>query len=210
MWIIISDTHIGDIHADHSLEKLFSFLYSLPTTINLVLNGDIIDIAKHSTFDDRHTKFFSILQRFKKVIYLQGNHDWKLSKLPTLSNISYQNELIIKKDKIILIKHGHVPTLFDASIRFFIRTNKWIYKIFKINFQHVFGKLLSKSMLKRQEKYITSKANADILITGHTHAPKIQKLHNKIYINTGDWVNEKHRYYAIIDDNGNASLNYIY
>lgn len=216
MWLIISDTHVGDRQANRNLPSLLSLLEDFSKEdCTLVLNGDIFDFSKYLNFDERHRAFLTAIQKFKEVIYIEGNHDWFVSGLQdTLPCISFKKEMLLKiNNKIIRIAHGHQT---DTTVmkrprlsRFLTRLNKWIYELIGIDLQHSFRKtwLVQKFLLQRQEKkLVRMEAQANVIIAGHTHRPCARKIYDTMYYNTGDWVEAPHRAYALIHDDGEIEL----
>ena len=216
MWLVISDTHIGDYHANKNLPKLFSLLkkYANKNSI-LVLNGDTFDFAKLLEFDVRHRLFFSIVSKFKEIIYIEGNQDWFVSGLQNIfPKIHFKKELILNlKNNIVHIYHGHQSDYFANKwpkfSRCLVRINHWIEKTIGVDFQLKLRKtrLVQRFLLQRQEnKLINMERTANIIIAGHTHRPCMRQVGNIIYYNTGDWVEENHCTYLIISDNKDINL----
>jgi UDP-2,3-diacylglucosamine pyrophosphatase LpxH len=216
MYLVISDTHIGDKQANKNLPSLFNLLerFSQKECV-LVLNGDIFDFSKFLGFDERHRTFLSIIKKFRKIIYIEGNHDWFVSGIrDSLPHISFRKELILKIDnKIIKIAHGHQTETFIMKHPMFARTltriNKWFYELSGIDLQHILRKtwLVQKFLLQRQEKkLVRMERQANIIIAGHTHRPCVRKIYDTMYYNTGDWVETPHRAYVLINNDGSIEL----
>lgn len=216
MWLIISDTHVGDRQANINLPSLLSLLEDFSQKdCTLVLNGDIFDFSKLLQFDERHRVFLSAIQRFEKVIYIEGNHDWFVSGLQdVIPCVSFKKEMILRiNNKIIKIAHGHQT---DSAVmnhpklaRTLTRINKWIYELIGIDLQHSLRKtwLVQKFLLQRQEKkLVRMETQANVIIAGHTHRPCARKIYNTSYYNTGDWVEKSHRAYVLIHDDGEIEL----
>jgi len=211
MWLVISDTHIGDYHVNKNLPKLFSILKEyVNQKCTLVLNGDTFDFAKLLEFDERHRLFLSIVSKYEKVICIEGNHDWFISGLQdVLSKICFKKELILNlKDNIVHIYHGHQSDYFSYKwprlTRCMIRINHWIERLTSVDIQHKIRKtwLVQKFLLQRQEKrLIRMERVANIVIAGHTHRPCMRQEGGVTYYNTGDWIDESHCAYLTIDDN---------
>jgi UDP-2,3-diacylglucosamine pyrophosphatase LpxH len=213
MWLIISDTHIGDHHANKNLPKLFALLeLYADKNYSIILNGDIFDFAKTLNFDERHRIFISLIQRYKEIIYVEGNHDWFLSGLKNIFiKIQFVKECWLNvNNNIIRVIHGHQ---YDTGMwwrpritRTLIRLNGWIYNIFGIDIQHYLKKTwFEKYILRQQEKHLIKKEYiANIIFAGHTHRPCYKQEKNLLYINTGDWID--HTSYAIMNDDGKIKL----
>lgn len=216
MWLVISDTHVGDRQANSNLPYLLRLLedFSKQDCV-LVLNGDVFDFSKYLGFDERHRAFLSVIQKFKRIIYIEGNHDWFVSGLhDSFPNIAFRKDMILKiNNKIIRIAHGHQT---DKAVvkrprlaRFFTRLNKWIYELLGVDFQHFFRNtwVVQRFLLQKQENRLVRMENqANVIIAGHTHRPCARKIYNTDYYNTGDWVEDGHMSYVIIDDNGEIEL----
>lgn len=216
MWLIISDTHVGDRQANRNLPSLLSLLedFSQKDCV-LVLNGDAFDFSKFLGFDERHRIFLSVIQKFKKVIYIEGNHDWFVSGLrDVFPNISFKKKIILRIDnKIIKIAHGHqtdsAVMKHPALARTFTRINKWIYELIGIDLQHRLRQtwMVQKFLLQRQEKkLVRMETQANVIIAGHTHRPCSRMIYDTMYYNTGDWVEASHRAYVLVHDNGEIEL----
>lgn len=214
MWLVISDTHIGDYHVNKNLPRLFSILKEHASKkCTLVLNGDIFDFAKLLEFDERHRIFLSIISKYKRIIYTEGNHDWFVSGLQdVLPKICFKRELVLNlKNNIVHIHHGHQSDYFSYKwprlTRCMIRINHWIEKLTGVDIQHRLRKtwFAQRFLLQRQErKLIRMERVANIVIAGHTHRPCARREGGVMYYNTGDWVEEAHCAYLTIDDSENV------
>lgn len=216
MYLIISDTHVGDRQANRNLPSLLSLLETFSQKdCTLVLNGDIFDFSKYLGFDERHRSFLSMIQKFKKIIYIEGNHDWFVSGLKDVfPNMSFKKDLLIRiNNKIIRVSHGHQTDSsvmkYPRFVRFLTRINKYIYELIGLDIQHIIRKtwLVQKFLLQQQEKKLVRlESQANIIIAGHTHRLCYRKIYDTEYYNTGDWVEKKNRAYIIIDNNGEVEL----
>lgn len=193
--LAISDTHIGDPHVDKNLPKLFEFLNNNVENIDiLVLVGDIFDLAYTFAFDKRHNEFLEIVRKYKKVVYVEGNHDWVIEEWnEMLSDIECCEEYVID-DKIFL--HGHQFDFFASKLpiiqRALIHLNKYFYQLFKIDVQNFFRKFdfVKKFFTKSGKKRIVDKYKNDYkyIICGHSHLPCVEKHGDLFFANCGDWV----------------------
>lgn len=216
MWLVISDTHIGDKHANINLQKLYSLLEEFSTyNYDLVLNGDIFDFAKHLEFDERHRTFLKIIQKYKKIIYIEGNHDYFLTGLAdVIPNILFKKELLLFfGNKIVKITHGHQTDIgvvwFPRITRCLTRLNAWFYNITGIDLQHRIRQIKWVKRLftdKQAKKLMRREKVADILIAGHIHLPGVHYEYGIEYYNTGDWVEKDHCHYLTIDEDSNIKL----
>lgn len=216
MWFVISDTHIGDRQANKFLPKLFDLLedFSNPD-ITLVLNGDIFDLAKSLSFDERHRTFLNLIKGFKETIYIVGNHDWCMCGLKdALPNITFKPEHRLRLNHhIIRLTHGHQSDRcvinFPRFNRFLIRLNSWIYDQINFDIQHKFRHtwLVQKFLLEKQEnRLMRAEKTANIIIAGHTHRPCVRERYGVKYYNTGDWVEDGHAAYVTIQETGEIKL----
>ena len=216
MWLIISDTHVGDRQANRNLPSLLNLLedFSKKDCI-LVINGDAFDFSKFLGFDERHRAFIAAVQKFKNIIYIEGNNDWFISGLSdVLPHICFKKELILRLNhNIIKIEHGHQTDTavmrYPGLARTFTRINRWIYQFTGIDVQHWLRKtwIVQKFLLQRQEKkLVRMESQANIIIAGHTHRPCVRTIYDTIYYNTGDWVEYDHRSFALIHDDGEIEL----
>lgn len=220
MYLVISDTHIGDRHSDKNLEKLYRLLdyYSQwNDQVCLILNGDIIDFAKHSEFDSRHFIFFRILRKYKYLYYIKGNHDWlpkeakeRVPNLDITSAIRFQDG----KQKIAIL-HGHQ---FDWAIpkslwlsKALTKINKLIDDCTSIDVQRIFHKssFVQNKLIPQQIKKCCNqlKNKVTTVICGHTHKIQVYQQEGIIYYNTGSWVDRTCAYLTI--DHGDITLSTI-
>jgi len=216
MYLVISDTHVGDRQANRNLPSLLFLLEEFSEkNCTLVLNGDVLDFSKMLEFDERHRAFLLVIQKFKKVIYIEGNHDWFVSGLgDVFSHISFRKEVLLKiNNQIIKIAHGHQTDTtimnYPKFVRFVIKVNKWVYELTGVDLQHAFRQtwLVQNFLLQRQEnKLVRMESQANVIIAGHTHRPCARKIYDTMYYNTGDWVEYDHRAYVIIHDDGEIEL----
>lgn len=198
---VISDLHIGHCptihqlgHSDHDFS---SFLYNLEKVYDtIILLGDIFEIEMENklsdteTFEKTNNEHKIITKRFSnyKYIYIFGNHDLIGEKYNAKEyfKLSYNN-------LNYLFIHGHQFDHFYQNSkkslsywgRLCLKTSKLIYKW--VSEESSFG---SFSIRKENEKfqnnaiYYAVKNNINVIITGHTHEPKI--INDKaIYINSG-------------------------
>lgn len=142
-----------------------------------------------------------------KIYFLPGNHDYWLKpvfsqqgQLEVLDNF----QILSFDGKNVLIGHGE-----EINQSFFSRLTLKIYrsKILKLIFYligselaMIMSKLLSNlsSRLRFQtgleDKFFQFvqnkilKERVDIVILGHTHKPRLEKIENGYYLNTGDWI----------------------
>jgi UDP-2,3-diacylglucosamine pyrophosphatase LpxH len=210
--IIVSDLHLGT--KDSKAEEFIDFIETHPTDL-LILNGDIIDgwaLARGSKWKKKHTKVLSKLLKLTdrtRIIWIRGNHDEFISEFIG----SAFGDVEIREDYILndyYIFHGDV-------IDVFITKYKWLAKIGSIGYDlalwinrwynryRTWRKLPYKSIsqeikagVKSATNYINDfevaalsmaeKKGCKGVMCGHIHNPEDRYIHNKRYINSGDWV----------------------
>jgi UDP-2,3-diacylglucosamine hydrolase len=216
--ILISDAH-------YSAEKpeLFSFLQKIDTgTIKasqLVFMGDIFDalFGSISYTYEKNKKLISLIERIAQtteVLYLEGNHDFNLSKVfhtPQIIPIARQPLTLTFKDKKVLLAHGD----FDG---------KRAYKIYTALIRNPFVLFILKyvdivsghGILKNVEAHLEKKDDCkelawfegfikqrfakrfacDYFIEGHFHQNKRIELPEFSYINLGAFACNQ-RYFIV-------------
>ena len=215
--LVISDTHIGDARGDRNLVSLFKVMeqHAGPDS-HLILNGDIFDLASCLSMDSRHREFMEIARTHGKVTYIQGNHDWMIKGMGEVlsRDIDFATELRFEAGgKKFRILHGHqydfLANYMPRTNRFIIRLNHVLMRLTNIDFQVVLRMTdTGKWLLARQEKRLIKKEKwADVIVAGHTHRPTVAQFKQRIYVNTGDWVERKNRAYLLIEENGDFELN---
>ena len=207
--LVISDLHIGSVHAK---EDLLCDMIENVHFDELILAGDIIDFIKVPTFTKRTIKLLETLRdKGKPIIYVIGNHDINLTEFEneTINGVKFVSRYEFKyHDRTYRIMHGHQ---FDTGVvtwRFFMnfvsifqdfleRRLKWDMATWIVK------RKLKKRKLRRVWDILQWNQQADVFIMGHTHIPEAviwidenEKI--KTYVNTGDWI--EHQTYAIIKD----------
>ena len=207
--LVISDLHIGSVHAK---EDLLCDMIENVHFDELILAGDIIDFIKVPTFTKRTIKLLETLrEKGKPIIYVIGNHDINLTEFEneTINGVKFVSRYEFKyHDRTYRIMHGHQ---FDTGVvtwRFFMnfvsifqdfleRRLKWDMATWIVK------RKLKKRKLRRVWDILQWNQQADVFIMGHTHIPEAviwidenEKI--KTYVNTGDWI--EHQTYAIIKD----------
>lgn len=216
MYLVISDTHIGDRHADKNLDKLYNLVehYSQYPEVKLILNGDIVDFAKHPELDSRHFIFFRLINKFANVYYILGNHDWNASEVAArVLHLKVVPGLMVRSgEKRIAICHGHqfdwTVKYFPTFLRWLTRLNAWIDDKIHIDLQRFFhhSRYVQNCLIPKEVKKACNRVNnqADILICGHTHKLEVYQHDDLMYYNTGSWVDSTCAYLTI--NNGSIEL----
>lgn len=199
--------------------NLITFLHEIEDhTSHLFIVGDLFDFwieYKHAI----RPIYFPILHEFRRLIekgveihYLAGNHDFALGPFleQTIGiHIHPWNMTTTLQGKRIYLRHGDGILRFDYGYRFWRallrnRVNQALYKLLHPNIGVPLATFFSGSSRyfnatrltqKRKKEYIQvartylNQGN-DIVIFGHTHAPKLYDFNGKFYCNTGDWIKQ--------------------
>jgi UDP-2,3-diacylglucosamine pyrophosphatase LpxH len=179
--------------------------------------GDLID--RWSTpVEDTVVEYDDIIFKINSlgnVTIIKGNHD---PDIETLQTIFYGVNVTDKYiDDGFVIVHGHewddtlkVGDMFFPIHKFFSKFGLNL-KAFVRNIAYTLSAFFQNKnkdtdLIFDMEKEIVSNCleYGNVIITGHTHIPKIVNGDGFIYINTGDWVYNK-SYVEYID--GNFILN---
>jgi len=218
--LFISDVHVGK--ADSKYADLAMLLHNEQFD-EIYIIGDLVDLWVDSLKDikKRNALFFSVFQSLKdkgvKIHYVLGNHDLNLDVndvfFKDLSiNLTYTIELENKKVRLI---HGHQ---YDFLIMDFFPLSKiaaflynLILKIFKKEVNSLKVSLAAKqaekayhSLVDEIEKHaLADNKDCNVLLMGHTHAPKQIVTNGILYLNCGDWVSHKS---YVIEENSQFTL----
>lgn len=201
---------ISDAHENLNRNGFLNFLIALDTkeikTPQLFLMGDMFDFLtgyadNTINFYERHISLINKIANEIEVFYVEGNHDFVLSKLfknvkifpISLQPVSLQTEQNISVE----IAHGdNFLPFFSKYALLFLRL-KWFLKImnsvdillkFKIS-NWILNRLKFKKLdykIKNFKHFITPKMrnySADIVIEGHYHQGEILSINNKVYVN---------------------------
>jgi len=155
---------IADAHFSDTRVELFEFINSIhlkkfnPT--QLILFGDIFDaLFGGVTYTiKKNQKIIDMLNDISdeiEVIYLEGNHDFNLTKLfPKMKvfTIDKQPVLCSYKGKKVLISHGDFDSPLGYKIYTFLIRNRYILPILNI-----INNLTSNSILKNLNKHLSKK-----------------------------------------------------
>ncbi len=206
----ISDTHIGSCGTQ--LRRLDDFLDHLHCNL-LFLNGDILDKYLISNIDELDPLGRSIIDKINhlhtkgvRVYFLPGNHDSQKQASLVFKHLTFVEEFLYKslKNKTFLVMHGDkLDPSVSLKAKWFAKFGTDFYEFFlkkknkknrsglslsrciKISIKNTLGFLFRyRYMLHR---YLVEK-KVDGLIYGHTHQPKIKTYKSKLYLNSGDWI----------------------
>jgi UDP-2,3-diacylglucosamine pyrophosphatase LpxH len=168
----------------------------------------------------------------KDVYWLRGNHDDFLKDfIPiTLGKIHLQENYILESNnKKLLILHGDIFDIFATKLKFIAKIGSLLYdfalfinrkynwwrKLRGKNYFSISQKLkenvkFAVNFINNFEKFIVdicNKEKLDGVICGHIHHPQIKTIENKIYMNSGDWIENMS---ALCEDfNGNWKIVYF-
>ncbi len=216
--IFVADSHFNDKN-----EEFLIFLEKLQAsnikTTQLILMGDIFDfISGESKYfikkNSRIIKLLNKLSRNLQIVYLEGNHDYNLSKI--FKNIyviprDKQPFYMKTKDKTIALSHGDNFTDWKYNLYCkVIRNNVLLNFLNLIDFKYFISKkieeaLLKKSICHKMENFelLVEKRmknyNKDVVIEGHFHQGKKYKINDKLYINIPSLCCSKE--YTIFENN---------
>lgn len=214
----ISDAHLGDQlpYPPRRQTDLINFLSSIDNRMtHLYVLGDLFDFwieYRHAIRPD----FFPILHCFRSLVekgiqveYVCGNHDFSFGPFLTDKiGVRIHNDPITvhHQGRQIHLVHGDGVIKSDVSQRIlkkFLR-NRNLHHFYRLLHPTLgVGLAQSVSMASRhkssrkKQKYNFTDYRAvakalldrnDMVLMGHTHHPELVQWDDKIYCNTGDWV----------------------
>lgn len=198
--IIISDLHLGSKTCQH--KKILNFLNTLSNDTIIIINGDLVENLKTRGLKEKDFKILEELKKFKKLVWVKGNHDKKCKGLATLLNTKivgkYKFECGGKKT---LCLHGHQYDKFINEHKVLVTIADIAYNLL----QSISLKLAS--YLKHKSKnYIKCmdfvergssiySDEFDYVCCGHTHAA----IKKEQYLNSGCWTEEVCHYISITE-----------
>jgi UDP-2,3-diacylglucosamine pyrophosphatase LpxH len=209
--VVISDLHIGSTHCRE--EDLLHFIQTVECD-ELILAGDVVDFIKIPSFTSKTADLLKNLSRFKKVIYIIGNHDHSLASFidRTLGNIEFHHRYeFMDGNRKFRIEHGDQ---YDTSfwhqytegflIKLISVFQDWIERTWDVDLATWWAnRKIKKRKLIRIWDIINLNNDVDVFIMGHSHTPEaviwVDEDENiKTYINSGDWV--AHTTYVSIEN----------
>jgi UDP-2,3-diacylglucosamine hydrolase len=186
--IFIADSHYNDKRV-----ILFTLLNKIKNkqinTTQIFLMGDIFDFLTDEIeyFQKVNHKIILLINHLClsiEIIYLEGNHDFNLSKtFPNIKIVQRENQpLKINHNSInISISHGDIFTPLLYNIYTKIIRNHYILKILNfLDFNNYISKRLEQNLLKKSichkhkgfDTFIKKRVenyDADLIIEGHFH-----------------------------------------
>lgn len=207
--IWVSDLHIGSHGAQ--IDRFVSFLANINCE-TLFLNGDIIDkwlLKKEAGLDRQIERIKAQLMAIKKrgiyVMFLSGNHDGLIDikhffpEFPCVSKKAYtavnkKRYLVFHGDVcdpsvnlkgVLLARLGTYIYNWSLSYRKKSNTDKHFSRTLKIGVKKAVNFIFNYD--RRLYKYAKKQA-VNGIICGHSHQPKIKKIKEMDYLNSGDWI----------------------
>ena len=198
---------VADSHYNEKNKEFLLFLKKIESKeilcSQLFLMGDMIDFISGESryFIKQNIEVINLLNKLSneiEIIYLEGNHDYNLSKLfPKIRVIKRDKQPLILtlNDKKIALSHGDNFINWHYNLYCKIIRNSYFLKF--LNILDI-GFFLSKKIeITLQNKNICHNLNyfenlvkkrvrnysEDIIIEGHYHQAKTYNLDNKTYIN---------------------------
>lgn len=211
--LVVSDLHLGSPNA-----KVREFLELLHVSEfkRLILLGDVVHGLDFHRMEQEHWNALGRIRQLthdnqhKEVIWIAGNHDWRLKPLFTkilgVQILEDFNEFAwVAGGKKFLAVHGHkFDYLYGAS--------KWFQKVSEYG-TWLDGKLHLPLWVRRfsrlthtvgiMEKGAALRAKfigAQTVLCGHTHTAKKKRMGDIDYINTGSWVHLPCTYVTVSTD----------
>ncbi len=218
--MFISDLHLGftDGHADQFLETLKQYKPKYLYLVGDII--DQWRLKKSWFWKSVYSELARIIWKLQKegtkVFYTPGNHDHYLRhKKFKVRTVEVSDEFVhIAADgRKFLVIHGDqfdsveakaqwVSTLacrlYDMALAVNMKLNHWQRKLGFREWKICQSlKWASKTFFKIVNGYIRNTAKharnqgCDGVICGHVHAPQIKRSRGTIYMNTGDWVENR-------------------
>lgn len=228
---VTSDVHITNTN-DAGKKFILNFLnhHKVMNADYIIFLGDIFDIMigpKKQYIKKYHFFFQRILElasQGKKIIYLEGNHDFHLSEVFNSlenENITVVREIFVLRDndKTISFEHGDELDLENEAYKKWknIYSSKTMKILVKYFVPHAFidfigNKASSNSKKKGSKKFNYEeekqkyrkhfnnfqKENIDIHVMGHTHIKDEYEVNGKVYLNNG--FPQAHQEFLYFDD----------
>jgi UDP-2,3-diacylglucosamine pyrophosphatase LpxH len=206
--IIISDTHIGTKF--YKADELLTFLKNANCD-EIILAGDIIDFIKIPVFTKRCLEIIKQVGKFKKIVYVVGNHDESL--LGVVGKKVLGVEFVKRYDfeesgRKFRVEHGDAYDKGALHNRIFVKLLSVIQNMLEFTFNFDFTTWWTEIQIKKHKlrsiiHILRHHPKIDVFIMGHTHIPEAliwvdEDQNIKTYINAGDWVT--HQTYVTVTD----------
>ena len=206
--LYLSDLHLGS-PMFKSEDKILSLLNNNYDQIFLV--GDIIDTWEEPKEDTirKYPLLIDRLNEMESLFIVQGNHDPSVEELKEIfpnADITDSCAIFYTEGQPTAITHGHefdnliVKHYWLAKLLFPIH---WVLERLGIDIRNCCNKLYHSVARKIQNKCyhdlvlnieqdaVEEYKNFRYIVMGHTHLPKLVASDNNIYINCGDWIDNK-------------------
>lgn len=223
---------LGDKNEERKKEeRLLGFLRSiLPTTETLFIVGDLFDFwFDYATVIPKgFHRTLSMLQEFTDrkipVHYVAGNHDYWIDGFfrDDLGMILHFEPFEIRLDgKRIYVHHGDGLARNDLGYRLIkpVLRNPLAIRLYRLLHPDI-GVRLARGSSRTSRAYTSDKYygeeegmieraalkiqdGIDIVIMGHRHQSRLERIGNGVYVNLGDWIT--YHSYAVLQ-NGAISL----
>jgi UDP-2,3-diacylglucosamine pyrophosphatase LpxH len=224
--LFLSDLHLDYLSPEEIILLRKLLTEELQGFRMVIFNGDLFDSpSRGRSVLNELMELLDLLDDFAdaggEILYIIGNHDIGMTAVAGSikklnAKIVYPREIIVIDGRRFLVEHGHhCDPLFKTSMYDFLR-------IFEDRLNLRFGDMAEKLIERIAQKFQTvqkdrfgvpdsvlsiwevdafnkaDKENVDAVIYGHTHAPIIRSRGNRVYINTGSWIENLN--YAIYDE----------
>ena len=200
-WIrlIISDTHLGTVHAKE--EDLLRFLQNTDYD-ELILAGDIFEFLRKPIFTKTTKEIIDLINsKPNNTIFIVGNHDDAFGSFAgsTVANIDFMTSYdFVYAGRKFRIEHGDAYDTglvnWRYTIQFISLIQNMIERVFNLDLTTWWAeRAIKKRKLRRIWDIIKWNEDADVFIMGHLHNPEVliwvdKKECIKTYVNSGDWV----------------------
>ncbi|MGP2657701.1 UDP-2,3-diacylglucosamine diphosphatase [Malaciobacter sp. WC5094] len=198
---------VADSHYNKKNTQFLLFLKKLEKqeiqTKQLFLMGDNFDFISGESkyFIRQNQELIDILNKLSnkiQIVYLEGNHDYNLSKLfPNILVVKREEQpLIINyKEQSVALSHGDNFINWQYDLYCKIIRNTFLLKFLNlIDFNNFISKKIDEALLEKNichkindfktlVKKRVDNYNTNIVIEGHYHQGKTYKLDNKFYVN---------------------------
>jgi len=216
--VIVSDLHLGtkDSKAEEFLDFIEQHPTDLLILNGDIIDGWAIN--RGSKWKKQHTKVISKLLKLSnktQIIWIRGNHDEFLHEFMGnhFGGVEIREDYVLNlhnSNQSYYIFHGDVIDVFITKYKwlakigsigydFALTLNRWYngYRKWRnLPYQSISQKI--KSGVKAATNYINdfettalsmaTKKGCDGVMCGHIHQPEDRMINGKLYVNSGDWV----------------------
>ncbi|MEA2091694.1 MAG: metallophosphoesterase, partial [Campylobacterota bacterium] len=155
---------ISDAHYSHLRPELLNFLKAIHTKklrpTQLIFMGDIFDTLFNNVpythkLNAEAIKIINEISLDLEVIYLEGNHDFNLSKIfpnTKVFGIKAQPIELEYDGKKVLLAHGDIESPLSYKIYTAIVRNSFV-----VSFLNILNSISGNSIINRLDKYLSKK-----------------------------------------------------